>query len=53
MLAMTESVTGIAGRQHQQKCFKGIFFFYLSDTGNENAVMRIVCAVKQSLHIPY
>lgn len=53
MLPMTESVTDIAGKQHIQKCFKGVFFLYLSGTGNENAVMRIVYPIKQSLQILY
>lgn len=53
MLPMIESVTDAAGRQHIQKCFKGVFFLYLNGTGNENAVMRIVYLSKQSLQIPY
>lgn len=53
MLPMAESVTDMAGRQHVQKVFKGVFFLYLRETGNEKAVVRISYPIKQSLQISY
>lgn len=53
MLPMAESVADMAGRQHLQKFFKGVFFLYLRGTGNEKTVVRIAYPTKQSLWIPY